>query len=456
MTDVSAAEAEAPAEAKTAAVPHPCELPTISPENPCGPDLDLEGDPNFLNVFAGIEGLLPSNYYAFSGEPIDFPASFKALDALLSRSLDVRPLVVGAKLAILNRDLEGFAARIGAVAWLLDAYWSDAHPRAEGGDFGLRASQLETLDDNAVVVLPLQYAPLLDAGRDGALSFRDHLVATGAVQPRVVTRLNLQGETETSADEKFMASSAIDRLLRDVEIEKLAKAYETVCALDRSVQAIRETTRARGGEAARVELKALGGVAKGMAEFLRAAVVARDPSFAPGPETEREEGLAPEPEGAAPATPGVFATLADVDAALSSAQGYFLGAEPTSPAVLLIRQARQALGKNLYEVMQLLAPSAADAARIFVGPDGAFPVPVRSLADAPTPESERLEAEPAATRQAAIATIDQVVQHMQKTQPSSPVPYLLERAKALAARDFVSLLNDILPEDAVAKLKRRD
>ena len=457
MTDVVAAEAEAPAEAKAAAVPHPYELPTVSPDDPCGPDLDLEGDPDYLNVFAGIEGFLPSNYYAFNRDAIDFPASFKTLDGLLRRTLDLRLLVVGAKLSILNRDLQGFSARIGSIAWLLDAHWSDAHPRAEGDDFGLRVGQLETLDDNAVVVLPLQYAPLVDAGREGALSYRDHLVATGAAQPRVITRLNLQGEAETSADERFMAQNAIDRLLRDVEIGKLTRAYETVRALDRSVQAIREVSLARGGQPAKVELKALGGVAKGMAEFLRGAAVARDPSLAPGPETEQEEGVAPEAEGGAgPAVRGVFATLADVDAALSSAQGYFLAAEPTSPAVLLIRQARQTLGKNLYEVMQLLAPNAADEARIFVGPDGAFPVPVRNLADAPTPESEKLEVEPAATRQAAIATIDQVVQHMQKTQPSSPVPYLLERAKALAARDFVGLLNDLLPEDAVAKLKRRN
>ncbi len=311
--------------------------------------------------------------------------------------------------------------------------------------------------------MPLQYAPLIEASRQGVLSYRDHLVATGAAQPRVVTRLNLQGETEISADEKFMAPAAIDRLLRDVELEKLVGLYETVRGLAESVAAIRETTKARGGLKATVKLEKLDGVAKGMAEFLRAAVVARDPSLAPAAAGEAgtaEPGAAADGDAATaaagPAVPAAFATLAEVDAALASAHGYFLSAEPTSPAVLLIRQARQCLGKNLYEVMQLLAPSAADEARVFVGPDGAFPVPVRNLADAPTAGDNPSEAEPAATRQAAVATIDAVVQHMQKTQPSSPIPYLLERAKALATRDFVSLLNDILPEELVARLKRRE
>lgn len=448
---------------ETGAALSPYALPPVSADDPCGPDLDLEGDPDYLNFFAATEGVLPASYYAFKRDAIEFPAAFKTVDALLQRTLDVRLLILGAKLAILNRNLEGFAARVGSIAWMIAAYWDESHPRAEGGDFGLRVGQLETLDDGPVVLMPLQYAPLIEASRQGVLSYRDHLVATGAAQPRVVTRLNLQGETEISADEKFMAPAAIDRLLRDVELEKLVGLYETVRGLAESVAAIRETTKARGGLKATVKLEKLDGVAKGMAEFLRAAVVARDPSLAPAAAGEAgtaEPGAAADGDAATaaagPAVPAAFATLAEVDAALASAHGYFLSAEPTSPAVLLIRQARQCLGKNLYEVMQLLAPSAADEARVFVGPDGAFPVPVRNLADAPTAGDNPSEAEPAATRQAAVATIDAVVQHMQKTQPSSPIPYLLERAKALATRDFVSLLNDILPEELVARLKRRE
>ena len=36
--------------------------------------------------------------------------------------------------------------------------------------------------------------------------------------------------------------------------------------------------------------------------------------------------------------------------------------------------------------MKLLAPPHADNARVFVGPDGAFTVPVKSLAGAPSAE----------------------------------------------------------------------
>jgi hypothetical protein len=40
----------------------PFALAPVSPEDPCGPDLDLEGDGEFLNFIAATEGQLPANF----------------------------------------------------------------------------------------------------------------------------------------------------------------------------------------------------------------------------------------------------------------------------------------------------------------------------------------------------------------------------------------------------------
>ena len=122
--------------------------------------------------------------------------------------------------------------------------------------------------------------------------------------------------------------------------------------------------------------------------------------------------------------------------------------------MLLIRQARETLGKNLYEVMKLLAPAHADNARVFVGPDGAFTVPVKAMANAASPALQKSEAPAAASRAAALALIEAVSAHYQKTEPSSPAPYLLERARSLATRDFLSLLHDVLPDNSLAAMKK--
>src|SRR3984885_9124202 len=141
-----------------AATPQPASaaLPLVSEDDPCGPDLDLEGDTDFMNFIAATEGLLPASYYAFNRATIDFSAALQGAEKLLKRTLDLRLIVLMAKLSILNRDVASFAQRLRNVAWLVKEHWDAANPRADGDDYSGRIAQLATLEDNAVVLLPLQ------------------------------------------------------------------------------------------------------------------------------------------------------------------------------------------------------------------------------------------------------------------------------------------------------------
>jgi len=432
--------------------PNAFALPLVSVDEPCGPDLDLEGDADFMNFITAAEGQLPASYYAFNRASIDFAAASQTAEKLLKRTLDLRLLVLMAKLAILNRDVAGFVQRLGNVAWLVSEHWQAANPKAEGDDYSARIAQLATLEDSAVVLLPLQYAPLIETNREGALSYRDRLLASGAAQPRSVTLYDLRGQKQTTEPEKFMPAASIERALNDVEITRLAAVVATLTSLGASIQSINAATTEHVGFENAVALPKLAKLAGEMTEFLRAVLQKRDPSLAPAPTApSADDAQAAQPTAAMPDT---FKSRAEVDAALASAFGYFAASEPTSPALLLIRQAREMLGKNLYEVLKLLAPPHADAARVFVGSEGAFTVPVKSLSNAPSAAIQSAPAEPAASRAAAIALIDAVAAHMQKAEPSSPVPYLLDRARNLATRDFLSLLQDVLSDEAIAALKK--
>jgi type VI secretion system protein ImpA len=414
-------------------------LADVSADSPCGPDLEAEGDAEFMNFMATIEGQLPAAYFSFDRKSIDFPAALAGGRKLLARSHDARLLVLLAKLAILNRDLDGFAHWLAVLARLLADHWDDAHPRGEDGDFIARISQLATLDDGPVVVLPLQYAPLAETQRDGVLTFRAQMVALGDVNPR-------EGEALPNA-------AAIDKILFNVDMARLAQTLRSLQLLKTSIAQIRSTLIERVGFEQALNFEALAPLVDRMAAFIQAAVAQRDPSLA-APEAPAD-GAAPSSDAGPQAPTQEFASLADVDAALGAALAYFETMEPSSAAVLLIGQARRLLGKNLYEVMKLLAPAHADAARIFVGADAAFMVPVNSIqtnsGSAEPPETR--EAAAAVSRTAALALIDGVAAHLRKAEPSSPAPYLLDRAKALASRDFLSLLRDLLPEEALSLLK---
>src|SRR3954471_5890778 len=160
-------------------------LEPVADGDPCGPELDLEGDPAFMNYLAQVEGQLPAEASSdFDPKKIDVAAVMSEGRALLDRSRDIRIVVVLAKLAILNRDLGGFAQGLRALRALLVERWDEVHPRGADDDFLFRMAPLYTLDDMPVVVVPLQYAPLIARSREGPVTFRMHQIASGDIKGR--------------------------------------------------------------------------------------------------------------------------------------------------------------------------------------------------------------------------------------------------------------------------------
>jgi type VI secretion system protein ImpA len=414
-------------------------LPPVTADDPCGPDLELAGDAEFMNYMAATEGLLPTAYFDFDPKTIDFAAAQAAGAGLLARTHDVRLLVLLAKLAILNRDLKGFARWLGASAELIADHWDEAHPRGDGGDFAARLAQLSTLNDNPVVILPLQYAPLAETQREGALTFRAQLVALG--------------EASSRENERTLDAAAIERILSASDLAALGRTFAALQAIKAAVAGIRATTLEKAGHEGAVTFDALAPLVDRVTAFVQAALARRDPSVA---SPDASPAAAAETDGSAAPITAAFASLAEADAALAAALAYFAKFEPSSAAVLLIGQARQLLGKNLYEVMKILTPGHADAARIFVGGEPAFVVPVSNIGPGRAADGEQIAStpEPAASRAAALSLIDSVAAYLRKVEPSSPAPFLLDRAKTLASRDFLSLLKDLLSEDALTQLQK--
>jgi type VI secretion system protein ImpA len=56
------------------------------------------------------------------------------------------------------------------------------------------------------------------------------------------------------------------------------------------------------------------------------------------------------------------------------------------------------------------------------------------------------------SRQDAIRALDAVAAYFRQTEPSSPIPLFLERAKRLVSKDFLEVLADIAP-DALAQAR---
>jgi type VI secretion system protein ImpA len=462
----------------------------ISEAEPCGPDLDLAGDADYMNFVARAEGVLPATFFSgpegkpFDRTSIDFAAEFAGFAPLLERTRDLRLFALLAKFLILNRDIAGFVGCVALIDTLLKDRWEAVHPQAFDGDFGVRTAALESLDDMPPVVFPLQYLPLFTHRRLGPVTYRAWMIATGEAKPR-------EGE-------EIHDVAAIDTALLDVELETLVERRDQFKTLQEALTGIRETCVDQLGAGQAVKLERLPGLAAKIGELLERVVAKRDPSLA----TETPAATASDGTGAAGSTipAGVVASTRDVMESLAAIAAYFAKSEPSNPALLLVRQAEQLMGKSFIEVMQALVPDQLAQAAIRIGRDHMFDLPIErlaSFAEVAPPEEEQsvvqdspFEDPPAETstedssageespaeesnadspaeqpppspppsaarrfevksRADAVRLLDQIGTYYRTAEPSSPIPFLTERARSFAERDFLSVLKELLPEGAL-------
>jgi type VI secretion system protein ImpA len=414
----------------------------ISESDPFGPDLDFDGDGDYLNFLASAEGILPSSFFSpedgkpFDRTTVDLAGQIAGIDALLRRSRDLRLLVMRARLHILNRDLGGFAVTLATLAEWLDRFWEGVHPRPQGGDVAARTAALAALD-LPTVVFPLQYAPLFEARRIGVVTYRASMIAAGEVKPRT-------GEQRHTAN-------ALAEAMSDADPTVLAASRRHVATLRASLGRIRNTFALQGSASGLETLPAL--VEKILA-FVDPLVASREQA-ASRVETDDTSKSSGATIGAGPAS------LAQAKDALAAIADYYSRLEPSSPTLPLVRQAYQLIGKSFIEVMSILVPTQMDKAAFQIGADQVFELPVGRLSKQPEgaslasgdgahpSEGAGSPAYKVQSRADALALLEQVQRFFRRAEPSSPVPILCERARGLAERDFMGVLRDVLPKAAL-------
>jgi type VI secretion system protein ImpA len=416
----------------------------LSEEDPCGPDLDAAGDLDYMNFVATAENLLPASFFDMDGKPfdrskIDFAAVLAAMRPPLERTRDVRLFVLLAKFSVLNRDLALFETAVRAIQEMVSRCWDEIHPRGEDGIFGARTAALETLDDMPVVIIPLQYVPLVHHRRLGAITYRQYMVAHGEIAAR-------------KGDESHDLTT-LENAVAEVELPHLVETLGRFDSLRKALAEIRKLCVERAGIEQAPKLERLPALVDKICALLNGIVVQRDPAAALAQEAASE---GTEPTAAAMAG-GELRSLAQVADSLASVADYFARHEPSNPALLLVRQGQQLMGKSFIEVMKILVPGKqVEQAAIAIGAEQTLHLPIARLSELAASSSEQRSAEanggaPSAprievtTRADALRLLEQVGAYYRIAEPSSPLPYLTDRARDLAGRDFLSLLKHVLP-----------
>jgi type VI secretion system protein ImpA len=437
----------------------------VSAEAPCGPDLELEGNAEYMNFLARAESVLPASFFSgrdesgntgrpFDRSSIDFDGQFEAAKPLLAKTRDLRLLTLLARFCALNRDLESFEVILRAIAVLLKERWHDVHPRGEDGDFALRMVALESLDDSPTVIMPLQFAPLIESRRVGPISLRSYLITKGEVKPR--------------DDEAAIDLASLEQALAETELSALVEKRRLFESIETALGTIVRASIEHGGPGSAVNLEKLSSSASRIFSWFNDVVAKRDPKAAATPLPAGDEGaLAPTPSSIAAEGMG---SAAEAVAALAAVADYFSRFEPSNPALLLVRQAAELPGKSFLEVMRILIPGHVEQASVGIGKEHFFELPVERLSKfadgnsageasnsgevscAGNEAGSFANAFPVKSRADALALLERVGAYFRSAEPSSPIPFLIERARDLAQRDFLSVLKALLPENALKSL----
>jgi type VI secretion system protein ImpA len=261
------------------------------------------------------------------------------------------------------------------------------------------------------------------------------MIASGEVKPR-------QGEQKHP-------TSTLTEAMADANPAALAVSRKHVAMLKASLARIRNAFALKASSAGLENLPALVDKISAFIDPLAAA------QAAPEAETDAaKDGTAVKPAGAAPIS------LTQARDALAAIAEYYSRMEPSSPTLPLVRQAHQLIGKSFIEVMTILVPTQMEKAAFQIGAEQVFELPLGRLSKLPEmapppadgagrPEGTGAPQYTVESRSQAIALLDQVQRFFRASEPASPVPMLCDRARALAERDFMGVLRDVLPKAAL-------
>ncbi|WP_394887181.1 ImpA family type VI secretion system protein [Mesorhizobium sp. AaZ16] len=432
-------------------------LEPVTEQEPCGPDLDEIGDEKYLNYVLPAASRVPERFYkADTDKPIErseikLKAEVEEIAALLEASRDIRLLCIEARFQSFAGDLPGFADCIQAIAGLVERFWEDVHPKSSEGDFTLRQNVLSGLDDWWQIIHPLQHLPLVRDKRLGPVTFRHFAVASGAAQKRAdetpvdlsdIYRALSAEENREASDASIAAITRTEQALASIRNSFIANAgYDYVPSFDKLSDFLSKAVALFGVARPDLQLGASGsdepgeGEASGADATINgaqpAAAASRDPAYA-----------------------GTIATHADATAALLAVEAYFASREPSSPALILVHQARMLVGKPLVYAIEALVPEAAAKAVIKFQSGIAFQLAMpamKNLTDTVTKSEPAQGVTPvsggvyvAQSRSEAMALIAEVELFFKTAEPSSPIPMLLAKANGFTNRNFDMILKDLI------------
>jgi type VI secretion system protein ImpA len=302
----------------------------VSAEAPCG--IDLDADPDLQSFLTMAESSLPERYSEFDRKAFDAKTYIEKIDGFLKKSRDVRLLVFAIKTFALTDNLPGFFESLAAMTKLLEQNWTDAFPRPAEGDYTLRSAYIQSLDERATMLFPLQVSTLIKDKRLGNIAYRAFMLAQKPA---------LAKAGETAHDE----ATLFDTFVRFEPLDELLSLHGQFKTATENLKKLRELFIEHAGYEAAPKFELLSAFLGEVEAVLGKALNERSPPEAVPEVSDGTAGEAGEQTEGGAATASAIAAIGDLKSvkeasnALKAIVAYYAAFEPSSPAKLLIRQA---------------------------------------------------------------------------------------------------------------------
>jgi type VI secretion system protein ImpA len=317
--------------------------PLADESAPCGPDLEYDNEFLALNLAAAGK---PETQFAPAEAP-DWRGAFELAETLLDRSRDLRIAIVWLRAGL---HLQGFAflpVGLRLLLGMIDSMWDHVHPMPDpdDGDPYARVNALTLLRENLGLIGDLRETKVVADRAIGVLTCATIEVALGLSPPR--------------ADEPTLSRDQVSQMI-NAALEKTPELR--ACALEAQKQArdIAARLNEKLGASDAPDLKPL--------ISLLGAITSVFPAEEVAEEGASDEGGA----GGGAARRGLTGAVTTRDEAIRAIDmvcAYLEAAEPTNPAPLFLRRARQLISHNFLQLMKELAPDAMSEVARIVGVD---------------------------------------------------------------------------------------
>ncbi len=315
---------------------------------PCGPDLEYDND--FLAVSQAATGK-PESQFGPAEAP-DWRSVVDGAEALLDRSRDLRLALLWTRGKLHLAGYGALAVGLRLVNGMMGPLWDQVHPLPDpdDGDLYARVNALASMPEPVGLLGDLRESRLIRDRAIGELTARHVSVALGL--------------SSAAEDESLLSKEQITRMLGDAiaKAPVLRTQCQEAATLTRQLMSL--TNDKLGSEAP--DLRPLYALANGIVSLLPTE------NADVGESTEADAGNEAQGSRAAGARSnlsGAVSSRAEAIRAIDMICDYLERAEPTNPAPLFLKRARQLIGQNFLQLLKTLAPQALSEVAGMVGVD---------------------------------------------------------------------------------------